>query len=727
MRKILTIICMAASLLSYAQNKFDFNARQKIEELKDNKTQALKNDKNSITEISAEENLTFIVRFKDNVEPNSFLQDFEIKDIRGSMCIIRGNLAGIERLAAHPEVLSVTLDTQYEPQMITARSLMEVDQIHTGIAGMEGMKFTGKGVITGIYDSGLDINHVNFKDSEGRHRTKVLYHYPNSNTEEFYEGEEEISRFTTDSDESYHGTHVLGIMAGGYSGPAQYAVYGTPGVVEQKDATTSPYYGVAPEADIIAGCGLGYQSSILKTMGNIVDYSKSHNQPCIFNLSFGTNLGPHDGTDAFNRYLAEFGKEAIICVAAGNEGNLKISFSTIGNPIQTLIESNTGGDQILGDIELWGSDDSAFTVYFIGYDLNKGEVYRYMLNNNLAGRVIDLSQTSGFKNVFNGSARISSNINPDNNRYCVSLSMTTQGKSSSIYPGIIIEPKDKDQKVNGFSNTTTQFVSKDIPGFSDGTPENSISNTACGDNIIVVGSYASNKYMKTVEDKSYYFVANEGDISDYSSYGYTKDNRCLPDVCAPGQVVISSYNRYYIKKEWFKPELSTCIYTPLSNKELPSYWAYASGTSMATPMVAGTIALWLEADPTLDVDDIKELIRTTSTQDSFTSQNPKRWGAGKINALAGIKKILNVGSGIGTVPVDFESEVTVSPDGRIFNISTYEDHHVMATLHSLSGMCVKRVSGIGSITLSADNVSPGIYFLRVNTPNGSEARKVLIR
>lgn len=728
MRKILTIICLGITFLCFSQNKLDFNTLQKIDEVRYHKNNAQKREKTSVGDNSDEEYHTFIVSFQDKADPNSFLQDFEIMDVRGTMCIIRGNLSAIEKLAENSEVVSVTLDTLCEPQMLMARSLLEADEIHRGILGTEGLKFTGKGVITGIFDEGLDINHVNFKDSEGRHRTKVLYHFLSSGSDKVYEGEEEISGFTTDSEDSWHGTHVLGIMAGGYSGVAQYAVAGTNGVVEQNDGKSAPYYGVAPESDIIAGCGPMYTSSILKTIGNIIDYSKSRNQPCVINLSCGTNTGPHDGTSAVNKYLAEMGKEAIICIAAGNEGDQKISFSTIGEPFRTLIESNTGEDQIIGGIQLWGSDDKAFTVHFIGYELDKGEVFRYTLGNNLAGRNIELSQLSGFNNIFDGRAIISSNINTDNNRYSVSFNLSIQGKSSSIYPGIIIEPIDKDQIVDGFSNTNTQFVSKDVSGFSDGSADNSINEMACGDNVIVVGSYGSSRNIKTVRNQSYYMNGvNEGDISDFSSYGKTPDNRYLPDVCAPGASIISSYNRYYVDKGWFKPELSSCIFTPSDNSELPSYWAYGMGTSMATPMVAGTIALWLEADPTLDVDDIKELIRTTSTQDSFTAQNPKRWGAGKINALEGIRKILGVESGVESIPAELESEITVSSDGRVIGISTYGDYKVTATLHNLSGMCVKNVSDKGSVTLSAEDLAPGIYLLRVVTINGSKSRKVLIR
>ena len=64
-----------------------------------------------------------------------------------------------------------------------------------------------------------------------------------------------------------------------------------------------------------------------------------------------------------------------------------------------------------------------------------------------------------------------------------------------------------------------------------------------------------------------------------------------------------------------------------------------SGTSMSCPTVSGIIALWLQADPTLTLDDIKEVLAATSRNDEFTAASPIRWGYGKIDAAAGIEYI----------------------------------------------------------------------------------------
>ena len=60
---------------------------------------------------------------------------------------------------------------------------------------------------------------------------------------------------------------------------------------------------------------------------------------------------------------------------------------------------------------------------------------------------------------------------------------------------------------------------------------------------------------------------------------------------------------------------------------------------MATPFVAGTIALMLDADPTLTPDEIKEIITSTATK--MPGRADWEVGSGYLNAYAAVDKVFN--------------------------------------------------------------------------------------
>ena len=78
--------------------------------------------------------------------------------------------------------------------------------------------------------------------------------------------------------------------------------------------------------------------------------------------------------------------------------------------------------------------------------------------------------------------------------------------------------------------------------------------------------------------------ANKGTLSDFSSRGPTRDGRIKPDLSAPGEFVMSA--------------MSVDESSPGTTDASGTYQLMA-GTSMSTPMVAGTVALILEKNPTL--------------------------------------------------------------------------------------------------------------------------------
>jgi subtilisin family serine protease len=108
------------------------------------------------------------------------------------------------------------------------------------------------------------------------------------------------------------------------------------------------------------------------------------------------------------------------------------------------------------------------------------------------------------------------------------------------------------------------------------------------------------------------------DISDFSSEGPLRDGTQKPDLAAPGAMIVSALS---------------ADSSPLRAEMVNAKYVVKAGTSMATPFIAGIVALLLERDPSLEPAVLKELLRENSLipgQEAGTF-DPK-WGNGLINA-----------------------------------------------------------------------------------------------
>ncbi|WP_255324842.1 S8 family serine peptidase, partial [Rhodanobacter sp. OR444] len=82
----------------------------------------------------------------------------------------------------------------------------------------------------------------------------------------------------------------------------------------------------------------------------------------------------------------------------------------------------------------------------------------------------------------------------------------------------------------------------------------------------------------------------------------------------------------------------------LAPAELPFY-TVMSGTSMATPHVAGIVALMLEANPNLTPANVRDIVTRTAT--NMTGRLPWEAGAGHINAYTAVAEAAGVRGGFG--------------------------------------------------------------------------------
>ncbi|WP_210115980.1 S8 family serine peptidase [Hymenobacter wooponensis] len=119
-----------------------------------------------------------------------------------------------------------------------------------------------------------------------------------------------------------------------------------------------------------------------------------------------------------------------------------------------------------------------------------------------------------------------------------------------------------------------------------------------------------------------------GEQGTFTVDGETWTYKNEPVIVGPGVDVVST--------RAIAPVSSLGIQTDaevLTPAELPFY-THSSGTSMATPHVAGIVALLLEAKPTLNPAQVKELLQKTAT--NMPGRQSWEVGAGYVNAYAAV-------------------------------------------------------------------------------------------
>ena len=536
----------------------------------------------------------------------------------------------------------IDIGNRAEPLMNNAKSMTNTNQVHQGIQLPKG--YYGKDVVVGIIDGGFDYTHPTFWDSTlNNFRIQRVWEQENNAGTppqgfdygtELTTPQEIINSICSEVNKS-HGTHVAGIAAGG----------GT------NMENLSPYKGIAPESDIVLVATTMNIAEVFEGIIYIIDYAQSVGKPCVINMSLGHHAGPHDGNSVFDRYcdtLRALYPEGVILVgAAGNDGNSNIHFAT------SFSANNTDdytfvlfGDQAAGSgvIDIWGSND--FSIQLCSYNTN---------SDNVSGGILTLNswnEGSGQYTNYDGDyfqsdpCYISANIQEYQGKKHIYLSINNNNQDDSYKPLLM--------RVYGSSGVVHMWHLSDANGFY------SLNYNAClngndlytcaevggtGNSMISVGAYTSRTSWTSIAGEMYGVNYEMNDIAPFSSIGPTTDHRIKPDITAPGAWIISSVNS-------FDPE-NYPINSPLSIDSIMNSqhaWLYGvmPGTSMAAPMVTGVMALWLEAYPELTITQAKQLIRETAINDTYTGNIDTSsvdyqnivWGAGKIDAHGGIKRLL---------------------------------------------------------------------------------------
>lgn len=692
-------------------------------------------------------------------------EGYEVLSDLGEIAIVYVYMNNVEQLAELPSVRQVQLSRKLKLSCDKAREAVGVNTVMNGFTVSDTQfQLDGTGVITAIYDGGVAPNHINFLDSEGNPRVKRILKYEEDANDDTsiniydYNTPQQVAAFTTDDEAETHGTHTMGILAGSYKGTSIYrTVTPNAGYTAFTDSATvtgaNPFYGVATGSDILVGCGTFEDAAIVHAAQQMAQQAFDATQPIVFSCSIGGSIGARDGSD----YLSQaFGKLAedynlIPVFAAGNEGADKMSvrktFTSTTDQLITCVTPLSGYSQAYSLVDFWSDSAEPFTLKLgcFSKPLFGSGTKKDLFTVDAADQSFNIASSSGtgvtqnstLKSAFKSAQVIAlSEVSEDNGRYHVLLLINYTRKtgyaSNLLY---ITVTSNSGESVTGALNNYGEFTANsNISGSVDGNADYSISTMACHPDIISVGAYNSRgmwyQFNGSVYGQSGFA---ENAVASFSSYGATDDGRQLPTLLGPGTNIISSFSPYYLAKNVADKNTDAEQPGDMSGKATGSdgntyYWGAMSGTSMATPFVAGSIALWLQADPSLDVNEIKDIIASTSTIDSSISSSPQRIGAGRINTLAGAIEVIKRRNLAGTIDIDTDTfapfiEVTESSIGIAVPGAT----SICAELFDAMG---RKVTGVNVNTdeaqICTSGIAAGVYILKVATPAESVARKISI-
>lgn len=553
-------------------------------------------------------------------------------------------VAKLQAIAALDEVEQVSIAEMMESNVDTTRSVTSVNYVAEGLQHGLPANYDGKGVVFGIIDSGIDFNHAAFQDSLGNTRIKCVYMpADNSGTKVTISGtvlpgsefdSTRIASLTTDLASSAHGSHTAFIGAGSYCGQ---------------------YSGMAPGADIVmcALAGKNTDVNIANSVKYITQYAKRVNKPCVISVSMGARRGPHDGTSKLCKIYDEVGKnDAVVCLANGNLGSLKryihhkfSGMNTDTSPnIGSCVTGTQAGYTANFAIDTWSRSRSAVGIKYLLIDPDDNSIFyetgimkAYTYHYIGPGMESKRGYNAFLSQYFSGNIGVW--VAPGSNGHI------------ETYSEVRLKPLNSDVKAYKMA---VQFYGADGVEFDswvtsenayswhsqvgdykfvNGSDSCSLSDQVTGKYTISVGNYVGrNRYMSLSGKEVCNSIYPEGSIYVQSSYGIAPNGESYPFVAAPGYFVVSAYNGYnYLAK----PSNNTAYSKENPTTGRTDYWGSMSGTSMSTPTVAGIVALWLQANPQLKVDDVKEIIRKSAYVDDDVRKAPLQFGAGKINALGG--------------------------------------------------------------------------------------------
>jgi len=631
----------------------------------------------------------------------------------GEIVSIKYPLTDLANIEFNSNFVQLEIAGKIKPMLHKAPGDVRADSVWAGYGLPEG--YTGKDVLIGITDWGFDYSSPMYYDTLLQD-SRILaawdqfktsgpapanYSY---GTEYSTPAELILAQADTSNIYSYatHGSHVAGIAGGSGSG--------------------TPYRGIAFESNFLFTTFLVDESSVLDAWEWMYNKSIDEGKRLVINMSWGLyHMNAIDGTSLLSQALDNYSALGVVFVSsAGNNGNVNFhiqkDFTTDTLYSQVQFYNSAALSTLWGQsIHMWGEQGVPFEA---GIEIYNGTTF--VGESSLFSTATTTNYIDSFVVVntdtiwFNLSADAT---HPSNNRPQIRLRV----KIPPIGYNVVLKSTATNGTVHYWNvteltsdvgNWGMPFTAFSVPGISmtAGNKTHGIGAPSCSYSSISVAAHSS-------EFRIFNGSLYGGQEASFSSLGPLINDTLKPDISGPGVAVTSSISSY-------TDNSFTQVASVLFNGRTYPFAAF-SGTSMSSPVVAGVVALILDANPYLSPQQIKDIIKQTARLDQHTGPIPPHstmWGWGKVNAHAAIVLALNT-TGVQQLKEEPKWEIYPNPSSGGVTISNLTGEIQSIQVFDYAGK-VQNVRITGKV-LHLAGLSAGIYIVRIIRDNKVEQRKLV--
>lgn len=575
-----------------------------------------------------------------------------VEQLNGTVRLKVNNLFSIEipaqnvRTFAAEDAVKLIEFTTASPKSLSDTMLINsrADLVHQMQAPLR-QNYSGKGVLLGVIDSGIEIEHPDFQDSLGNTRILKIW-----DQRAAYNASRQAGNYTYGVE--WDSTDINSGICTHDDNPAEYG-HGSnvTGAAASNGLANGNLKGIASKVNIVSVATDFSKVNWLQTVAEAIDYifaqADSLNMPCVINASIGTYSGSHDGEDIAARMIDQMIKQKsgrALVAAAGNAGAIPFHLQhNVNNDTlfswfsyHSQLYNNAGGIYF----ELWSDTADFNQLYFaLGADQPTASAYRFRGRTAFAqgkNRINQLYLDSIMSHNGNRLAYVQTYVEQSRGRYRMQVGLS--GIDSTNYrfrfesTGV--------GKLDIWSSfalfRSSNIIGQNLPSLAQwpemakyqrpDSLQTMVSSFTCLPSVITVANYVNRSTYIDVTQTQRSTGFQGGGISPNSSLGPNRKGQQKPDIAAAGDYMFAA-GRLATLQQAIQND---------PQKVSPDSMHYRNGgTSMAAPTVAGMIALLLEQCPDLDYRQIKNALTNSVYTDQFTPSSlpDYKWGYGKANAF----------------------------------------------------------------------------------------------